>query len=58
MLKVVARVFTESKPNSESKVNILSSITSARLLEIYDMNLDVDLFINNKSIDQYMQHII
>ena len=47
--------FTQAKPDSdsESKINTLPGFTSAELLEIYDTNLNVDLFVNNKPIDQY-----
>ena len=54
----IAHHFTETNSDSESKVNILSGFASAELLEIYDTNLDVDLFANKKPIDQYTQHVI
>ena len=40
----------KSDSNSELRVNTLPGFASAELLEIYDMNLNADLLMNNKPI--------
>ena len=40
----------KSDSSSELRVNTLPGFASAELLEIYDMNLNADLLMNNKPI--------